>query len=85
LVWNGLPRLPNGNRPVGRFAANFFDPDESTLSDLRDGARQPDRPETANALVIEGSLSWITILAILLVILIALLDWYVLRPKRASG
>jgi len=81
----GVYTIRDGDRTIGQFAVNFHDVAESTLTDLRPGARAPEVPAAANGFAVDRPLSWIVLLAILLVLVTAFADWYVLKPRRMTG
>ena len=83
----GVYDIRDGDTSVGRFAVNFFDTDESSLAHLQSGVRQPTLAEsvTSNGIVIDRPFSWIVMLLVLLVMIVALFDWYVLKPRRGVG
>jgi hypothetical protein len=71
----------DGERPIGEFAVNFHDPDESTLSGLRPGRREPvDEVSSFAGFQIDQPLTWMILVGIVLILLAALADWHVLRP-----
>ena len=70
----------DGDRPIGEFAVNFFDSEESTLTDLRPGRRDPTEEAAASGFQIDQPLTWLILVGIVLILLAALTDWRVLRP-----
>ena len=70
----------DGDRPIGEFAVNFFDSEESTLTDLRPGRRDPTEEAAASGFQIDQPLTWLILVGIVLIMLAALTDWRVLRP-----
>ncbi len=75
----------DGDRPLGEFAVNFYDADESTLTGLRPGRREP-KEETSSfgGFQIDQPLTWMILLGIVLILLAAFADWHVLRPVGKS-
>ena len=71
----------DGERPLGEFAVNFYDADESTLTGLRPGRREP-KEETSllGGFQIDQPLTWMILIGIVLILLAAFADWHVLRP-----
>ncbi len=71
----------DGDRPLGEFAVNFYDADESTLTGLRPGRREP-KEETSSfgGFQIDQPLTWMILVGIVLILLAAFADWHVLRP-----
>lgn len=76
----------DGERPIGEFAVNFHDPDESTLTGLRPGRRDPAEEAASSGFQIDQPLTWMILVGIVLILLAAFADWYVLRPvgRRAT-
>lgn len=70
----------DGERPIGEFSVNFFDSDESTLTELRPGRRDPTEAAASSGFQIDQPLTWMILVGIVLVLLAALIDWRVLRP-----
>ena len=70
----------DGDRPIGEFAVNFFDSEESTLTDLRPGRRDPTEEAASSGFQIDQPLTWLILVGIVLILLVALSDWHVLRP-----
>jgi hypothetical protein len=81
----GTYELRDGERSLGRFAVNFFDPGESTLTELSSGVREPAIDEDAGTFRIDDRYSWIVLLGLLGVILAVLMDWRVLRSARSRS
>ena len=75
----------DGERPLGEFAVNFYDADESTLTGLRPGRREP-KEETSSlgGFQIDQPLTWMILVGIVLILLAAFADWHVLRPVGKS-
>lgn len=70
----------DGERPIGEFAVNFFDSEESTLTGLRPGRRDPTEAAASSGFQIDQPLTWMILVGIVLILLAAFADWYVLRP-----
>ena len=70
----------DGDRLIGEFAVNFFDSEESTLTDLRPGRRDPTEEAASSGFQIDQPLTWLVLVGIVLILLAALTDWRVLRP-----
>ena len=77
----GVYTLKDGEQVIGQFAVNFHDVDESTLTDLRPGVREPIVPTQAAGITLDNPYSWLIMLGIVLILAVAFLDWYVLRPR----
>ena len=75
----------DGDRPLGEFAVNFYDTDESMLTGLRPGRREP-KEETSSlgGFQIDQPLTWMILVGIVLILLAAFADWHVLRPVGKS-
>ncbi|MFM9960296.1 MAG: hypothetical protein ACKV2Q_03625 [Planctomycetaceae bacterium] len=71
----------DGDRPLGEFAVNFFDSDESTLTGLRPGHRDPaEESSSFGGFQIDQPLTWMILVGIALTLVAAFADWQVLRP-----
>jgi hypothetical protein len=71
----------DGDRPLGEFAVNFYDADESTLTGLRPGRREPlEETSVLGGFQIDQPLTWMILIGIVLILLAAFADWHVLRP-----
>lgn len=79
----GVFSIVDGERLVGEFAVNFHDTEESTLSGLRPGRRDPAKDASASAgFQIDQPLTWMILLGIAVITLAAFADWHVLQPAR---
>jgi len=81
----GVYEIREGETVHGTFAANFFDPDESDIASLSSGEFVPPRQFEATKLQLDNPYSWLMILAILLMLVTLLTDWFVLRPRRGRA
>ncbi len=81
LDQTGIYALVDGEQELERFAVNFFDLDESTLSQLRSGQRAPVEVSEDSGYEVDMSLTWLMLIGIMLILAVAFADWYVLRPK----
>lgn len=71
----------DGEQPIGEFAVNFYDAEESTLTGLRPGVREPkEESSSLGGFQIDQPLTWMILLGIVLILLAAFADWRVLRP-----
>lgn len=70
----------DGERLIGEFAVNFFDSDESTLTELRPGRRDATEEAASSGFQIDQPLTWMILVGIVLILLAALTDWRVLQP-----
>ncbi len=80
----GVYSVLDGDRPVGEFAVNFFDHEESTLTSLRPGIRAPEEFPRLAGFTIDQPLTWLILVGIVLITLTAFADWHVLRPRVRS-
>ena len=78
----GIYSIKDRDQLVGRFAVNFHDVDESKLTGLRPGIREPIRRAKSAGIILDNPYSWLIMLGIILILLVAFMDWSVLRPKR---
>lgn len=76
----GVYTIVDGPRTIGEFAVNFFDPEESTLTDLRPGRRDPVDESATGGFQLDQPLTWMILIGIVLILLAAFGDWYILRP-----
>ncbi len=75
----GLYEIQDDGNLAGRFAVNFFDPSESTLSGLHEGSREATAPQMADGFTIDNPYSWLLLVGLALIVAAALCDWRVLR------
>ena len=73
----------DGDEPFGEFAVNYFDLEESTLTNLRSGHRPAVVEEEDTRFEIDDPYTWLILLGLPLIILLAFADWFILRPRRA--
>lgn len=81
----GVYEIRDEEKLVGRFAVNFHDRDESRLTRLGEGRREPAKTARAAQIALDDPHSWIILLGILLLLIVVFLDWKVLRPRRQTG
>ena len=81
LNGTGIYEIIDQTQVIDRFALNFHDLEESTLTDLRAGIRAPESPMLTSAYSIDSHYSWIVAFGIAAIMLVALLDWHLLQPK----
>lgn len=79
----GVYEIQDGAHSFGEFAVNFFDSEESTLTGLTPGIRNPEIETESATMAIDNPYSWIIMLGTFLIMVCLLLDWFVLRPIRA--
>lgn len=81
LSETGIYEIRDGGQSLGRFAVNFFDPAESTLTNLRTGHRAPIIADPHAAFRLDSPYSWLILLGLAAILAAVLLDWRVLRPE----
>jgi Ca-activated chloride channel homolog len=79
----GVYTVLDGDEPFGEFAVNYFDLEESTLTNLRSGHRPAVVEEEDTRFEIDDPYTWLILLGLPLIILLAFADWFILRPRRA--
>lgn len=78
----GVFTVLDGETPFGQFAVNYFDAEESQLTQLGSGHRPPVVAEEEIRFEIDDPYTWLILVGLPLVILLAFADWFVLRPRR---
>ncbi len=81
----GLYTVKDGEEEVGTFAVNFFDRDESDLSKLLPGQRQPRSAAAPLGIHLDNPFSWLIVIGILLVMAALIYDWITLRGRTAKA
>lgn len=81
----GVYDIREAQQSVGQFAVYFDDLDESTLTGLHPGTRRATGDLRLGKFTLDRPYSWIILLGIVLIMSAVLLDWYVLKPKRAAA
>ena len=77
----GVYEIRDGERSLGEFAVNFHDTQESTLTGLRPGTRDPHIDNESAKIVLDDPYSWLIMLGVVLVILAVFTNWKVLRTS----
>jgi len=80
----GLYTVKDGEEEIGTFAVNFFDRDESDLSKLLPGQRQPRSAAAPLGIHLDNPFSWLIVIGILLVMAALIYDWITLRGRTAK-
>ena len=80
----GFFQVKDGEEVLGEFAVNFFDADESDLTTRRPGNRLPPPGEEGTEYTIDNPFTWAILAALVLIMVLAFADWYVLRPRRSA-
>lgn len=75
----GIYELQAGETPIGRFAVNFFDAEESDLRNLTPGRHEPSVPTVDSALAIDNPYSWLILLCLAALLAVMFGDWLVLK------
>jgi hypothetical protein len=78
----GVYTVLDGDEPFGEFAVNYFDLEESTLTNLRSGHREATIEEEDSHFEIDDPYTWLILVGLPLIILLAFSDWFVLRPRK---
>jgi hypothetical protein len=79
LEETGIYDIKEGENPVGRFAVNFFDAEESDLRNLVPGRRASKSEAATGSIALDNPHSWVILAALLLILAAVLGDWFVLR------
>lgn len=83
LDQSGVYIVKDGELEFGRFAVNFFDPEESSLVTLRSGRREPTSNVGGDGYEIDSTLTWLLMAGIVLIILLSLANWREVGARRA--
>jgi hypothetical protein len=84
LQQTGVYEVRDGDRSIGRFAVNFYDPVESNLSTLGPGLRDAVTEPPALSYRLDDPFSWLIAAGIAIILAAVLADWFVLdRTARA--
>lgn len=83
LEQTGIYIVKDGETEFGRFAVNFFDPEESTLLTLRSGRREPITTSGADGYEIDSTLTWLLMAGIVSIILLSFANWRELAARRS--
>lgn len=78
----GFFRINDGSEVLGEFAVNFFDSAESDLTKLRPGTRLPPADGKGTDYTINNPFTWAILTGLILIMVLAFADWYVLGPRR---
>ena len=81
----GVYEVRDGDAAVGRFAVNFFDPEESALDRLQPGTLDASAEARAVVFAVDSRYSWLIMLGIALVTASVVLDWKVLGGARRQA
>jgi Ca-activated chloride channel homolog len=85
LDQTGFFQIRDGSRIVGEFAVNFFDSAESDLTSLRPGNRVPPVKDQGSAYTIDNPFTWAILAGLVLVLILAFVDWYVVGPRKSAA
>ena len=78
---SGVYSVLDGENLVGEFAVAFFDSEESSLSNLRPGRREPEMSTSESGFLLDQPLTWIVLIGIVMIAAAAFADWSVLRSS----
>ena len=78
---SGVYSVLDGENLVGEFAVAFFDSEESSLSNLRPGRREPEMSTSESGFLLDQPLTWIVLIGIVLIAAAAFADWTMLRSS----
>jgi hypothetical protein len=82
----GVYELRDGEHSIGRFAVNFHDPEESTLTSLGPGVREPIEEGISLGYLLDDPFSWLIAGGIVLIVVTVFGDWWVLGERgKAKG
>ncbi len=81
LTQTGLYKLQEGGKTIDQFAINFFDTEESTLTQLKPGLHKAEVTTSIANLHVDNNYTWLIWLTLILIIIAMLMDWKVLKPK----
>ena len=85
LDQTGFFQVNDGSEVLGEFAVNFFDPAESNLTELRSGNRKPPANDRGAAYTIDNPFTWAILAGLILIVILAFADWYVVGPRKAAA
>ena len=78
---SGVYSVLDGENLVGEFAVAFFDSEESSLSNLRPGRREPEMSTSESGFLLDQPLTWIVLIGIVMIAAAAFADWTMLRSS----
>ncbi|MCG6156771.1 vWA domain-containing protein [Rubinisphaera margarita] len=81
----GLYTVQDGETEIGTFAVNFFDREESNLTQLLPGQRQPRAAAPPLGIHLDNPFSWLIVIGILLVVFALIYDWITLRGRMTKA
>ncbi|MFN0198805.1 MAG: hypothetical protein ACKVT0_18815 [Planctomycetaceae bacterium] len=76
--------LREGERTIGEFSVQFFDPLESTLAELTPGTRQPTVATEVIGYDLDKPLTWLMLLGLIAILVLLFSDWNVLAPRSQA-
>ncbi|MCA8986863.1 MAG: hypothetical protein KDA78_04445 [Planctomycetaceae bacterium] len=80
----GIYEIYDGETLIDRFAVNFFDRDESNLTALNNGRREPEQAGAALGIHVDNPFSWMLVLGILVVTGALLWDWTITTQQNRT-
>lgn len=84
LDQTGFFQVNDGPEILGEFAVNFFDPAESNLTMRRSGNRKPTVDDQGTAYSIDNPITWAILAGLVLTMILAFADWYVVGSRRST-
>src|SRR5262249_18507971 len=81
----GIYEVRDGDRSLGRFSVNFYDPTESNLSSLGPGNRDAVSEPSPLGYRLDDPFSWLIVVGLVVILVAVLADWFVLdRTARVA-
>lgn len=77
----GIYTINAGEKVLGKFAVNFFDPAESDLRNLHPGRHAAKSAATDSGITLDNPYTWAIWLGTILILSLLFADWFVLRPR----
>lgn len=81
----GVFELKEGKQTIDRFAVNFSDAAESTLSELRTGRLQAHHDGAVSGMSTDGDVTWVIPIGILLILSLALSNWRLVAAPHSRS
>jgi hypothetical protein len=82
LEETGIYEIRDGDKSIGRFAVNFYDPVESTLTSLGPGVRDAPTEVPPLSYQLGDPFSWLIAGGITVILITVIADWFVLKNVR---
>ncbi|WP_296456645.1 VWA domain-containing protein [Rubinisphaera sp.] len=78
----GLYQVLDGDNQIGEFAVNFFDREESDLTQLLPGERPPSIRGPALGIHVDNPFSWLLVIGLLMTLAAIFYDWAITRSRN---